>query len=130
MSHPCWWVQVAMLRIPYIPWWKTLLPCSRRTVFSHILCESLNEPESLCLTHWHAAAFWLPQAQQETAGWWATPFTIPRLCLSNYMPSAISPNFQLLRQQKTRSPAQRSQDSPQESFVMQLRNCGDAWLPC
>ena len=40
-------------------------------------------------------------AQQEMAGWWAPPPTIPRLHLEDYMPSPASSNFQIMRQQKT-----------------------------
>ena len=75
-----------MLRIPHVHWWKTLMSCGRRTMFSCILCENLNELEALCLAHWQVVAFWLPQAQQEAVGWWAPPlqfqgFTLKTTCL-------------------------------------------------
>ena len=77
------------------------MPSSRRTMFSHILYESLSEPEALHLACWQSAAFWLLQAQQETAGWWVPPLAISRLHLEEYMPLPASSNFWIMRQQKT-----------------------------
>ena len=81
MSHPHKWIHAEMLEIPYIPWWETLMPSGKRTMFSCVLCENLNEPKALHLAHWQAAVFQLPQAQQEAAGWWTPPFAIPGLQL-------------------------------------------------
>ena len=136
MSHPHRWIHVEMLKIPHIPWQKTLMPSGKRTMFSCVLCDSLNKPESLHLAHWQAATFWLPQAQQEAAGWCAPPLTMPGLQLRDYMPSPASPNFWIMRQQKTTAlarccrPVPRSQGSQQESSVMQHGNYNGAWCPC
>ena len=87
VSHSYRWIQEEMLRIPHIHWWKTLMPSGKRTMFSHILHESLSKPEALHLAHWQAAAFQLSWAQQETAGWWAlhlqlSGFTSKTTCFS------------------------------------------------
>ena len=87
VSHPHWWIQEEMLKIPHIHWWKTLMPSGKRMMFSHILCKSLSKPKTLHLAQLQAAAFQLPQAQQEAAGWWVSPLTIPRLHLKDHMPS-------------------------------------------
>ena len=88
--HPCRWIHAERPKIPHRPWWKTLMPCGWMTMFSCILGKSLNEPEALCLSHWQVAAFWLPWVQQEVAGWWASPLTIPGIHLKHYM---LSPCF-------------------------------------
>ena len=97
------------------------------TVFSHILLESLSEPNALCLVHWQAAVFWLPRVQQETAGWWATPLTNPRLHFKDYMPSPTSPNFQIMRQQKTLALARVLQAHDEESGFPTGVLCDVAW---
>ena len=89
VSHPQRWIQAEMLKMPHIPCWKTLMPWGKRIMFSHILCESLNKPKPLCLAHWQVVAFWLLQAQQEAAGWWAHPLAIPGLHLGDYRPSLL-----------------------------------------
>ena len=91
------------------------MPCGWRTMFSHILCESLNEPKALHLAHWQASVFWLPWAQQESAGWWAPPLAIPWLLLKEYMPSPTPSNCQIMRQQKTMELARALQACTEES---------------
>ena len=90
-----------MVKIAHIYWWKDLRASGKKTMFSHILSEGLNEFETLHWACWQAAVFWLPLAQQEAAGWWAPPPAIPRLQLRNFMPSPTSSDFLVLRQQKT-----------------------------
>ena len=104
-----------MLRIPHIHWWKTLMPSSKMTMLSCILCESLSESEALHLAHWQAAAFWLPWAQQETAGWWTPPLAIAGFNLKDYMPLPTSSNFQILRQRKNMALARVLQACAEES---------------
>ena len=65
VSHPHRWIQADMLKIPYIPWWKTLMSSGERTMFSGILHESLSKPEALCLACWQAVAFWLPWSNRK-----------------------------------------------------------------
>ena len=91
------------------------MPSGKRTMFSHIICNSLNKLEALGLAHWQAVAFWLPQAQQEAAGWWAPPLAIPRLQLGDYMPSPASSDFWIMRQQKTMALARALQACAKES---------------
>ena len=104
-----------MFSIPHVPWQKTLMPCGRRTIFSCILCKSLNETVALCLAHWQAVAFQLPQAQQEAAEWWASALAIPGLHLEDYMPDPTSSNFWIMRQQKTIALARALQACAKES---------------
>ena len=61
-------------------------------MFSCVIHEGLNECEALFWAHWQAVALWLPLAQQEAAGWWAPPPTIPRLQLRDFMPYAFPPS--------------------------------------
>ena len=104
-----------MLKIPHVPWWKTLMPSGKMMIFSLILHESLNDPEALHLAHWQAAAFWLPQAQQEAAGWWAPLLAVPWLHLRYYMPSPSSPDLWVRRQQETMTLARVLQACTEES---------------
>ena len=127
VSHPCMWIEAEMLKIPHIHCWKTLLPSGERTMFSHVLCESLSEPEALCLACWQAVVFWLPWAQQETAGWWAPPLTIPGLHLEDYMPSPTSFNFWIMRQQKTMALARVLQACAEKSGVPTGVLCDVVW---
>ena len=69
------------------------MPSSKMTMFSHILHESLSKFKALHLACWQAVTFQLPQAQQETAGWWAPPLTIAELQVKDYMPLATSSNL-------------------------------------
>ena len=136
VSHPCRWNHAEMLKIPHIPWWKTLMPSGKRTMFSYVLCKSLNKLEALHLAHWQAVAFWLPQAQQEAARWWTPPLAIPGLHLKDYMPSPTSYNFWIMRQQKTMVLARVLQACaeesgfPKESSVMRHGKYNGVWLPC
>ena len=118
---------VEMLRIPHIHWWKVLIPCGRRTMFSHILCESLNELEALCLAHWQVVIFQLPQVQQGAVGWWTPPLAISGLHLEDYMPSPASSNFWIMRQQKTMALARALQACTEEAGFPTGVLCDVAW---
>ena len=115
VRHPCSWIHVEMLKITHRYWWKTLMPCGWMTVFSHVLCESLSKSKALHLACWQTVAFQLPLDQQETAGWWAPPPTIPRLHLEDYMPSPASSNFRRMREQMTLALARALQAHAEES---------------
>ena len=92
-----------------------MMPSGKRTMFSHILCESLNELKALHLACWQAAMFWLPQAQQEAAGWWAPPLTIPRASPQRLHAFPTSSDFWIMRQQKTMALARALQACTEES---------------
>ena len=136
VSHPWRWIHVEMLKIPHVPWWKSLMSSGKMMMFSHILHESLNKPEALQMVHWQAAVFQLPQAHQKAAGWLAPLLTIPALNLRDYIPSPTSTDCWVRRQQEAMplaralQPVPKSQDSPWESSVMQCKNYKGAWLPC
>ena len=127
VSHHHRWIQAEMLKIPHIPWWKTLMPSGKITMFSHILCENLNKPKALCLACWQAAAFWLPWAQQETAGWWDPPPAIPRLHLEDYMPYPASSYFWIMGQQMTTALARSLQACAEKSGFPTGVLCDVAW---
>ena len=127
VSHPHMWIHVEMLKIPHIPWGKSLMPSGKRTMFSCILHKSLSELKSLHLAHWQAAVLWLPQAQQEAGGWWVPPITIPRLHLKHYMPSPTSSDFWIMRQQKTMALTRALQACTEESGFPTGVLCDVAW---
>ena len=101
--------------------------CGQMTMFSHILHESLSESKGLCLAHWQAATFQLPQPQQEAARLWASPLAIPGLHLKDYMPSPDSSNFWIMRQQKTLALAMVLQACADESGFPTGVLCDVAW---
>ena len=127
VSHPHRWIHAEMLKIPHRHWWKTLMSCGQMTVFSHIPCQSFSESEALHLAHWQEVSFQLPQAQQETAGWWAPPLAIPRLHLKDYMPSPTYSNFWIMRQQKTLVLARAWQTHAEESGFPTGVLCDVVW---
>ena len=116
-----------MLKVAHIPWWKDLKASGRMTMFSHIISEVLNEPNTLCWAHWQAAAFRLPLVQQEGAGWWAFPPTIPGLQLKDLMPYPTSSDFWVMRQHKIMALARALQACAKESGLPTGVLCDAAW---
>ena len=72
--------------------------------------------------------FQLPQAQQETAGWWAPPLIIPGLLLKNYMPSPTSSNFWIMRQQKAMALARPLKAHAEESWFLIGSSVMQQWM--
>ena len=74
-----------------------------------------------------AAAFQLPLAQLETAGWWAPLLTIPRLHLAGYMHSPTSSYFWIMRKQKTMALAGALQACTEMSGFPSRVLCDAVW---
>ena len=88
----CW-------RSPTYPGGKPWCPVARGQC-SLIPHESLNELKALHLAHRQVVVFQLPWTQQEAAGWGPLHLQSMGFTSKDYMPSPISSDFQIMRQQE------------------------------
>ena len=93
-AHPCWWKEIRAIR-------KLDIESSLKR---YIVMEDLNEPKALDFSHWQAAAFRLPLAQQEASSWWDAPPYFCGLHPYDFLPhtdASGTRGFWIVRQEKS-----------------------------